>query len=223
MATPKWGQLHIRLAARARDAVASASLDGGSLKKLDRDAYLNFAYQKYVALFYQVYMNDFEKIESAMQALVRAGTASITSVGTIGSAGLPADYGFYLKMTRSGVDYVKRITAEEYVDIKNGKDLLRIASTGAQYALPESQQIRILPATVSSGDYDLAYLILPADIFYDLTVGDDIPLSHVHFNSIIAFALSEFFLDKQEFESAAAQEKIAYSCAPFSLKMEAEK
>jgi hypothetical protein len=215
--TPKWGVLHLRLASGARDAVTSASIDGKSLKSVDRDAYLNYAWSKYVSLFYHTYQNDPTKIMQAMRDLAKAGQASITGAGLIAFSGLPTDYGLCLSLDKSNVNTVSRLTTEEYIKIKNSHNPIKIASDDNQYYCPQGRDILILPNTISSGTYDIAYLLAPFNIVYSATVGVDIPLDEVHFDSIVDFALSQYHEDRQEYELAKIKEEHAFASAPYPL------
>ena len=83
--------------------------------------------------------------------------------------------------------------------------------------MPSNTQILIAPAN-DVDSYDLTYIILPVNI----TEGGatDIPLTAIHFDVILDFALWYFYKDKQEFDIAQSYLKDGYLTSPFKLKME---
>lgn len=214
--TPKWGVLHLRLSAMARDVVASPAADGQELKRLDRDAYLNYAWQKYIGLFYNTYRNDVELLQKALESMVNIGEASITSLSFIGLSGLPTDYGFLLKLSKEGKS-VTRETPEVWIEIKNGNLTNKVPSTDNHYILPTRLGLKILPSNIVSMDYDIAYIIAPFNIVFSEDTGEDIPLDISHFDSILNFTLEQILNDRQEYALAAERRKEAYRTAPYPL------
>lgn len=215
--TPRWGELHLRFASGARDAVSSPNQDGKSLLKLDRDSYLNFGWQRYVNLLYQSYRNNFEFLQKAFQSMVRIGTATVSSPGLILAVDLPDDYGIALSMDKSDISCITRLSQEDFNVVKNLKMKNKIPSSMNQYFCPEKNFIRLLPSSLAAGVYDLVYIINPFTITYSDTVGDDIPLDSSNDNSILGFALSMYYFDKQEFAAATKYEDTAYISAPYPL------
>jgi len=92
-----------------------------------------------------------------------------------------------------------------------------IATTYSKFCLPSNTQVLIAPAT-DADTYDLTYIILPVN----LTEGGatDFPLTSIHFDVILDFALWYFYKDKQEFDIAQSYLKDAYLTSPFKLKIE---
>jgi len=217
MATPVWDQLHVRFASGCRDAVTTAATNGLDLLVADRDNYLNAAYQKYILLAAQSYENDPEKFKILFQSIVKAATP-LTAIAGVITLSSVTDYGFFLSLnsTTGGIS-VTRKSQEDFYRILRGTSGEIQATAYSKFCLPSNTQILIAPAT-DTDSYDLSYIILPATIAEGGAT--DIPLTAIHFDVILDFALWYFYKDKQEFDIAQSYLKDGYLTSPFKLKME---
>ena len=218
MATPVWNKLHIRFASGTRDAVTATN--GLDLLIADRDNYLNAAYQKYILLAAQSYENDPEKFKILFQSIVKAATPLTAVAGVIALSSV-ADYGFFLSLnsTTGGISVVRK-SQEDFYRILRGTSGEIQATAYSKFCFPSNTQILIAPAT-DTDSYDLTYLILPATVTQEsLGSTADIPLTAIHFDVILDFALWYFYKDKQEFDIAQSYLKDGYLTSPFKLKME---
>lgn len=214
MATPIWDKLHLRLAAGARDSVATAATAGKDLSVSDRDGYLNSAFAKYVLLAFNLYKNDPPLLRAAFQSMVKQVQLT-AAAGTISSiTSTAADYGLFIDMVATSGGAVKRLSSEDFYNIKNLVSKEIVATVDSQFCLPFDNSILLLPATIS-GNYNVTYIANPITIVQNGAT--DFPLSEAHFDVVLDFALWYFYKDKQEFAVAESYLKDGYTTAPFPL------
>ena len=209
MATPSWDVLHTRLASSLRDSVSSASVNGSELFVADRDAYLNYAYQKYVRL---VMIYNPSSVGRILPELFNIASLVSSSGGAITA---PPDFGYYLSMDRTDVSnaVLTRPPPETFNKIKYTKSIQSPPASDNVFINIEGSIINTLPA--EAGNYDLGYIIKPVNI----TQGgvDDIVISSEHWDTVIALARAQYFRDKQEFAVAQSVETDAIINAPFKI------
>jgi hypothetical protein len=217
MSTPVWDKLHLRLAAGARDAVATAATDGKDYVVADRDNYLNAGYIKYILLLFNLYKNSPEILRSPLQSMVKHFSATVVD-GEVTST-FPSDYGLFISISEEGDDRqslnaVHRLSHEDFYALKN-QVVAEIESTMySQSCLPTDTTISILPST-ANGTYDVVYISKPVSITEGGSV--DFSLGEEHFDVILDFALWYLYKDKQEFAIAESYLKDGYTTAPFQL------
>jgi hypothetical protein len=223
MATDKFNTLHLRFAAMCRDEVASVTTDGQDLLAADRTAYLNAAFAKYVSLLYQQYKDDMATLRQAFQTMFKY-SAAVATEGTGIITSLPTDYGFFVALSKpkTGEETfgtpIIRATPEEWNALINDINPNFSASTTSPYCYPENTQISILPVAAYSG-LRLSYIIKIFDVVVVTGAGGtDIPLDERHFNTLLAFAVSQYYRDKQEFQVSELYLADAYRLAPFKLE-----
>ena len=146
--------------------------------------------------------------------MVKNVDAATTAAGTIGSANFPSDFGTLLLIEADEVDITIK-SPVEFNQLKNNLNAEVTPSVNSQVALQIGQtQISLLPATVT-GTYHLTYLIGFTDVTQNGAT--DIPLGDSFNDSILSFALEEYFINKYEVELATYYHAQAYKASPFPI------
>lgn len=215
MATTKFNELHLRLSLACRDEVGAETTDGKDLTAGDRSALLNEAFFKYVTMMYRQYRDDPFALRQAFQSMFKF-TSAVNAVSGLISTTLPTDYGFFIALSYGTIPY-RRATPEEWNAILTSVNSWLTASTNSRFCYPENTQISIMPASSITG-MSLSYIIKPFTVVVVTGAGGtDIPLDERHFNTIVGFAASKYYANKQEFEISAMLNKDAIAQAPFKL------
>jgi len=207
MATPNWDILHLRFASSIRDGVSSASANGSELTVSDRDAYLNFAYSKYVRL---IGLYNKKAHDGILPELFKTEFISASN----GVASLPDDLGFLIDASPvvSGAT-LDLIEASEFLKYKYSSTLQSPSSNTLMRARLVAGNLELLP-TSYTGQIEISYL------FYETLTegtGDDLTIGAEHWDVIVAFAKYSYYQDKQEFQIATAILNDAIMNSPFKI------
>lgn len=207
MATPSWDVLHTRLAVAVRDGVSSASTNGGELTVADRDAYLNYAYSKFVGLVAQY---NPEAVEYYLPELRNVVNASIVS----GVITLPDDFGYFISLAGNGI-LVEKLDADKWINMKENNSLVTNAPSATMiYILVTGDRILTIPVSIST-PVTLAYMIRASQISQGGAA--DIPVKSRYFDAIISLAKAQYLRDKEEYEAAKVCEDDAIISSPVKI------
>ncbi len=235
MATPNWDILHYRLAAGVRDAIsapgsgdwtAGIAPDGKDLTRADRENYLNYAWQKFIGLFYRSIeeiwnrgaINKLDLFRSGFPALVKSTTVAVTS-GTADLSSTPTDFGIALDLQIASAS-IKPARPDEWPALAAAVNPEVAPSATMIYWMITGTTLQILPASGTNGTYNLSYAVKPHSVVQ--FSGTDIPLGSHFFNTILLFAYYAYYRDKQEFNVAQEHLAEAYRSSPIVLAPMAE-
>jgi hypothetical protein len=207
MATPNWDILSLRFASAVRDSVSSASTNGDELMASDRDAYLNYAYAKYIGLL--IKFNP-----SIINTILEELYASATVVITAGAGTLPADFGYFIHLHIDTDVIVTKPSVEDFIKLIDVSTVQNPPSTTNIYVNIKATTINILPASFA-GNTTMYYIKkAPTKVQGSNT---DIGLRSDHFDTLVELAKYYYYVDKQEYEIAKSILDNAILTAPYKI------
>jgi hypothetical protein len=199
-----WDILHTRFASSIRDSVSSATLSGLELTVSDRDAYLNYAYNKYIRLL--ILANKNNGASNILHELYKITSLTLSS----GVASIPTDYSYYIDVVGASGEEVN-IVLDDWLRYKYLSPIERPYNDTNLYILITSD-IKCLPSTFS-GSIEMSYIAKAIPLVQGGQ--DDIVLTSEHWDTIIEFAKASYQRDKLEFELAKSLEDDAVSSSMF--------
>jgi hypothetical protein len=209
MSTPNWDILHTRFATSIRDTVPSASVDGEELSVADRDAYLNSAYSKYIRL---IGLYNKESVDSILPELFN--TEIITAVS--GVAAQPSDLGFLIDIQPSdnAGAVVEVVSALEFLRYKYSQTVQNPSSNSLIRTKVVGSSFYFLPLDYN-GSFEVSYIKYEFGITQGGSV--DISLEPENWDTIVDFAKSSYYKDKQEYQLAKDIYDEAILESPFKI------
>ena len=206
-----WNILHTRFASSIRDSVASATTNGGELTVADRDAYLIYAYMKYIRL---ISIHNPDAVSNILSELFKTVTVAPVS----GVMSLPDDFGYFIGIGSytDGV-VVNKPSPEDFIRIKHTSTHQAAPSDDNVYISLRGREIYILPDS-NTYQYEVGYIVLPKNIQTSTPESaDDIVIRSEHWDTIIQLARASYFRDKSEFNLAQSIENDAILNSPFNI------
>lgn len=209
MSTPNWDVLHTRFATSVRDSVSAATDEGDELSVADRDAYLVYAYTKYVRL---VWLYNPLSVNNILAELYKLADVSAVS----GVIALPSDYGFFvgLKPVSFPGATVTKLEPDNFLLMAGSITHQSIPSQLDIYVSLAGAQINVLPTSISGG-FQLGYIVKPKNIVQG--GADDILIEAEHWDTILGLARASYYRDKHEFDIAQSVENDAITNSPFRI------
>jgi hypothetical protein len=143
MATPKFDFLSIELALRLNDKVATATADGKTIKKADRENYIN----KAMLTLFNKYWNKPNEMAMIFPELMKTFEGTTSSTGVYQLASPNKDIYFIFETYINGKQTIIK-PADMYLAIKNEAFYYQKPTADKPYLVQIADELRFLPESI---------------------------------------------------------------------------